>query len=475
MRGFSPVDAPSAVVTNTCIKCGLCLPTCPTYQLTLDERSSPRGRINLINEVLENRLDAGDPTLRAQMSECLGCRNCETVCPSGVAFGQLLEDARAQIASADRHTLVGALARIAYDAPLFDLRRLRALARLIRFADLSGLRALVRSSGVLERIGLARLDSLLASPDGMPLRADGSVTPASGPNARGSAALFVGCVMGAFFGDVQRATIRVLTVRGWDVEVTAGQGCCGALHLHAGYKDAARALARRTIAAFEGSDARAIAVNAAGCGAAMKEYPHLLSGDPDWSKRAIAFARRVSDVTELIDPGESARADPGPHPLRVAYQEACHLVHAQRVSQQPRRAIEAIPGVVRVEIAESDRCCGSAGVYNVTHPAMADELASRKIAAAKAASADLIVTENPGCHMHLAAASRRCGGPPVMHVISLIDRIDGPAPAAAMRSPRARQRPDERRATRDLSKGLLLAAGAVVIGMLAFALTRRDR
>ncbi|HEY7992926.1 MAG TPA: heterodisulfide reductase-related iron-sulfur binding cluster, partial [Candidatus Eremiobacteraceae bacterium] len=298
--GFVAPDIPSDAIVNTCIKCGFCLPVCPTYRLTLDERSSPRGRIGLIAAVLEGKLPLDDPTFTAQMSECLGCRSCEPACPSGVRYGILLEDARAQIAKGPDNALLTPLMRALFDALFADGRILRFASYAAGLAQRLGIRRLLRASGTLRALGLERVDALLPAPRGVPFVANGQTYHAVGTPSRGSVALFAGCVMSAMFGDVDRSTVRVLARSGWDVEVPEGQGCCGALHLHAGLKDRAREMARSTIAAFERSRADHIAVNAAGCGAAMKEYGHLLEGDPLWHERAVNFAARVRDATELV-------------------------------------------------------------------------------------------------------------------------------------------------------------------------------
>ena len=461
--GFVAPDVPSDAIVNTCIKCGLCLPTCPTYELKQDERSSPRGRIHLIGAVLAGTLPIDDPTFTAQMSECLGCRNCEPVCPSGVAFGSLLEDARAQIARHHAARPASVVKRLAYDLALGNRMVLRALSAAIAFLDASGTRALVRRTGLLDALGLARLDALVPTPRGRPFEGRDQMWPGDVDDEEVDVALFTGCVMSAMFGDVHRATVRVLARSGFTVAVPAGQGCCGALHLHAGFKDAARAYARRTIAAFEDADGEVIAVNAAGCGAVMKEYGDLLADDPAWARRAAEFAARVRDATELVGGLASAAAHtPTAVPMRVAYQDPCHLAHAQRVTAQPRRAIDALLGVRRVEMEEADRCCGSAGVYNVTHPDIADRLADKKIDAARAAGAQRIVTANPGCQMQLAAASRRVHGPPVLHIMELLDN------PASSGEPTIDRR-------HSIIGGLLLLAGAIVVAGVVVAGLRRMR
>lgn len=464
--GFVAPDVPSDAIVNTCIKCGFCLPACPTYRLTLDERSSPRGRIGLIANVLDGTLPIDDPTFTAQMGECLGCRSCEPACPSGVRYGALLEDARSQIARREGATLSGLVVKALYDALLSDARVLRAVSYGLVLADMLGIRRLLRATGVLEALGLARLEALAPRPRGAPFIAGGQTYHTVGMERRGTVALFAGCVTGALFGDVDRATVRVLVRGGWDVEVPERQGCCGALHLHAGFKQDARALARSTIAAFERSGADFVAVTAAGCGAAMKEYGHLLEGDAEWRHRAQAFAAKVRDATELVTGRASSTATSAPDKapvLRVAYQDACHLAQAQRITGEPRRAIDAVEGVERVELERVERCCGSAGVYNLTHPEMADALADRMIAAAKTARVERLITANPGCQIQLAAASRRAGGPPVQHIMEF---LDDPA------SPPSQGEDD---AAHVDARGLAFVIGATVLVGLLLLASRRKR
>jgi glycolate oxidase iron-sulfur subunit len=461
---FSPHDAPSDAIVNTCIKCGFCLPTCPTYQLTQDERSSPRGRIELVGQVIEGKLSADDPTFRAQMFECLGCRNCEPVCPSGVAFGALLENARAQIAQADEHTPVGALRALAYDVIFGDPLTLRLLAMLARWYRLSGLQRAVRKSGMLEMIGLDRLEARLPNIESAPFHAEGSTWQPSAGRPKGKVALLCGCVMGAAFAHVHEATIRVLNANGWTVEATRGQGCCGALHVHAGYKDRARVLARKTIAAFEESSARYIVVNSAGCGAQLKEYGHLLAADPEWEERARRFSERVRDLTELLAGEPLNVEDLRPVYARVTYQDACHLAHAQRVTKEPRALIDAIPGVERVEMPEADRCCGSAGVYNLTHPAFAALLGRRKLDAAKAVKAERIITANPGCQLQLSSYAAGGEGPRVQHIAELLDEAYGVACITSA---------SQRRTETGRIGGLAVALGAIAVAGLAALLVRR--
>ncbi|HXM18625.1 MAG TPA: (Fe-S)-binding protein [Candidatus Tumulicola sp.] len=463
LAGFSPHDAPSDAIVNTCIRCGFCLPTCPTYVLTQDERSSPRGRIGLIGEVIEGRLGVDDATFRAQMFECLGCRNCEPVCPSGVAFGALLEDARAQITQADASSPAGRLRALAYDVLLGNLSTLRLLAILARWYRITGFQRIVRRSGLLEVLGIERLERLMPAIENTPFDADGSTWLPSAGRPKGKVALFCGCVMSVAFANVHKATVRVLNVNGWAVEATRDQGCCGALHVHAGFKDRARELARKTIAAFERSSAQFIVVNAAGCGAQLKEYGHLLKDDPSWAHRAQTFSERVRDFSELLASEPLNCEDMEGVRARVTYQDACHLAHAQRITREPRTLIDAIPGVERIEMPESDRCCGSAGVYNITHPAFAALLGERKLAAAASVGAERIVTTNPGCQMQLEAEAARIGGLRVQHIAQLLDESYGVAGVTPDATDGAR---------RPSSGGLHVTLGAIAAVGVAALLVR---
>ena len=422
MRGFTPMDAPSPDILNNCVHCGLCLPVCPTYRETQLESSSPRGRIHLIRAVHEGRLDVTDPIFTGQMSQCLNCRACEPACPSGVRYGMLVEAARDQIEQTrpDTPRLARLLRLGAFDILFTDLGRLRAFVGLMRLYRRSGLRHVVRASGLLKALGLQRLDSFL------PPIARRSLTPGQErwlpqgqPRAR--VALLAGCIMSTAYADIDRATARVLAANGREVIVPEGQGCCGALHVHGGDLDGGRALARANIDVFEGLEVDAIIVNAAGCGAQLKEYGHLLHDDPIYAERAAAFSARVKDITEYLA-GIELNRDLGCLPITVTYQEPCHLAHAQRITQPPRDLLKAIPGLTLVEMQEASLCCGSAGIYNIVQPEMSDRLGQRKIRNAVATGADVIVSANPGCMIQLQAHLKAIGAPArVRHVVELLD------------------------------------------------------
>lgn len=412
-----------ASVYNKCVRCGLCLPTCPTYLETMTETSGPRGRISLIKAVAEERLDLLSPGFVHQMSECLDCRACAAVCPSGVKYGELVEEARAQIETA-REPQRGPFARFsrwfALRAMFGNLGLMRAAATFMRFYQRSGLQSAVRASGVLRALGLEHAESLaprISQRFFVPL--DQRI---EGADATRTVMLHAGCVMHVAFAHVNEATVRVLQKNGCTVLLPSAQGCCGAIAVHAGDLEFGRELAKRNIAAFEDSGAEFYLINAAGCGAALKEYGHLLKDDPQWSDRASAFSARVRDVLEFLDEIGLNR-EIGALDATVTYQDPCHLAHAQRITEAPRRLLRAIPGVTLREMNESSVCCGSAGIYNLTQPEMSRRLGTRKAENAAETQAEIVATANPGCAMQVAAYLKERESPMrVMHVIELLDQ-----------------------------------------------------
>jgi glycolate oxidase iron-sulfur subunit len=400
---------------STCISCGLCLNDCPTFRVLGDEADSPRGRIALMRTLVSSHATP-DASLVEHLDACLVCRACETACPSGVPFGRLMEGAREVVAQRSRPSLVRrVLLRIGLET-VARPARLALVARLLALYQRSGLRALARRSRLVPA-ALRDAEALLPPAISRPFELRDE--PAIGAE-RHHVAFFAGCVMRAAFGDTDRATVRVLRKNGCRVSVPREQVCCGALHAHAGEAERSRALARRNIAAFERSGAATIVVNAAGCGAQLKAYGVLLRDDPAWRERAERFAARVSDVTEFL--AANLVATPRPLPLRVAYQDACHLAHGQKVRAQPRALLRAIPGVTIVELGDAERCCGSAGIYNLTHPALAAELGRAKANAIRLVKPDLVATANPGCLLQIAAHLERAGARiPVRHIVDLLD------------------------------------------------------
>jgi glycolate oxidase iron-sulfur subunit len=412
-----PVDAPSKELLSRCVHCGFCLPSCPTYAVLGVEMDSPRGRIKLMQTVWDGRIDVASVGFTQHIDACLDCRACETACPSGVEYGKLVEGARAELEVARTR---GPAARVVRTIAFRWL--LPRPAVLAAFAQLSVMAKRLGAGAVLRTIGLGRLASLLTL---VPSRASSRALPklfAAQGDRRGRVALFTGCVMRAAFADTNAATARVLARNGIEVVVPEVQTCCGALHAHAGAREDSRSLARRNIAALEALDVDAFIVNAAGCGAHLKEYGWLLKDDPAWSQRARAFAARVRDAGEaLVEFGLVAR--PGPLRVRAAYDDPCHLLHGQKIKDQPRELLAAIPGLELVPLVEADMCCGSAGTYNVTQPALSRALLDRKMANVLASGAQILVTANPGCQMQLEAGVHATGARvTVMHLMDVLDR-----------------------------------------------------
>jgi glycolate oxidase iron-sulfur subunit len=406
---------------DACVHCGFCLPTCPTYLLWGEEMDSPRGRIYLMRGAMDGRLELTSSLVR-HFDACLGCVACVTACPSGVQYGPLIEGARAQIEEryarppAERAFRAALFAALPYPAVMRALLAPLALAgglvdRLKRSVWLSRLSRRIAAPILLApKVSWASLTTSIAER-----------TPATAP-ARLKVGLLTGCVQRLVFPHVHTATINVLSAEGCEVLAPAGQGCCGALSRHAGRLEESRVFARRLIEIFERAGVDRVVVNAAGCGSSMKEYGELLAGDPLWSARAHAFAEKVRDVSELIVELGEPRATRHPVKARVAYHDACHLAHAQRIRSQPRDMLRAIPGIEIVELAEPDICCGSAGIYNLVQPEPAAALGDRKAAHVVRANPDIVATANPGCTLQIGAACERRGfAAQVLHPIEILD------------------------------------------------------
>ena len=409
---------------NQCVHCGLCLASCPTFAELGTEMDSPRGRIFLIKSLAEGRIGLGDATVE-HLSLCLDCRACETVCPAGVPYGRLIEAAKAEI----ERQRPGDPARRAFRWLNFGLllgrpRVLAAAVAALRLYQASGLQALVRRSGLARLLPgtLPAWEALLPS---MPSAADRAplppVTAAVAPR-RGRVSLLTGCVQSVVFGAHNQATARVLAANGCDVLAPAAQGCCGALNAHGGDHARAVAMAKRTVETFEAAGAETVIVNTSGCGAHMKGYGALLAGEPAWAARAARFSRTVQDLAEFLA-REPLRGTLHPVPLTVTYHDPCHVVHGQKIRRQPRDLLAQVPGLRVVDLPESDWCCGSAGVYNLTQPAMASRLLRRKVRNIESTAAQAVVTANPGCILQIQAGLRARGlDLPVLHLVDILDR-----------------------------------------------------
>jgi glycolate oxidase iron-sulfur subunit len=412
---------------NQCVHCGLCLAYCPTFSELGTEMDSPRGRIFIIKSLAEGRIGLSDSTVR-HLSLCLDCRACETVCPAGVPYGRLIEAAKAEI-ERDRPGAVGRrLFRWLNFGLLLGHPRLLALAASgARLYQASGLQRLVRKSGLVKLLPgtLPAWEALLPPVPAMSERAaPPAVTPAEGPR-RARVALLTGCVQSVIFAAHNRATARVLAKNGCEVLVPAGQGCCGALNAHGGDHERALTMARRTIDAFELARADAVIVNTSGCGAHMKAYGHLLADDRAYAERARKFAASVRDLAEFLAQ-EPLRGPLSSVPMTCTYHDPCHVVHGQKIRSEPRKLLAQIPGLRLVELTESDWCCGSAGIYNLTEPEMATRLLHRKVSHVLTTGAEAVVTANPGCILQIQAGlGAHDTRVRVLHLVEILDRAYG--------------------------------------------------
>lgn len=414
-----------------CIHCGLCLPACPTYNINQLEMDSPRGRIALMRAAADGRIDL-DGAFQQHIDLCLGCRACETACPSGVQYGLLLETAKAALAEAHhgRHGVTSGAARparLSQAVQRFGLRQLMPHRRRLRL--------LARGVWLYQRLGLThiarrllpKLPPALTTMEGMAPPVDLDFldltrpAPAIGPK-RGKVAFFTGCVQDAFLAGVNRATVRVLQRNGYEVHFPQGQTCCNAAALHSGDTTQAHDLARQNIDAFLRDEYFAIINNAGGCGAALKGYVHLFADDPVYAERACAFVTKVKDISEFLV--DHLHNPPTGHvQARVAYVDSCHLRHGQKISQQPRTLLRSIPGIELVELAQPDMCCGSAGIYNLVQPEMANRVLDAKMADVRATRAGVIATANTGCYLQMIYGVKRGGlNATVLHVVELLEQ-----------------------------------------------------
>ena len=418
---FTTSDAPRASDYTRCIRCGLCLNACPTFRVLGEELDSPRGRIYQIAQADAGRLPLSDG-LRLHLDQCLVCRACETACPSGVPYGAIIERARADMRATRP---LPRWQRWLMESLLPNPGRLAFAARVLRIYQRSGLQKLARASGLLRALRLADAERFSPVIDGPPFPHCGQTFPAHG--TRRARVIFIpGCAQNALLPGLNHATVRVLRQHGCEVVVPNGFGCCGALHTHAGLRDFARQLARANIAALEDVAADAIISNASGCGAALKEYAELFDHGPEapaWRERARRFSARVQDATEFLDALGLRRELLRPIAAVATYQDPCHLAHAQHVREAPRRLLAAIPGLELREMERSDQCCGSAGIYNLQQPAIAQSLLADREMVIAATGASLIVTANPGCMLQLARAAGP--GQAVRHVLEMLDRSAG--------------------------------------------------
>ena len=454
---FVSADAPDSGELGLCVHCGFCLNACPTYLELGVETESPRGRLYLMRALDEGRIDL-TPRVQKHFDRCLQCRACETACPSNVPFGRLMERTRADIfqqkkSKPPQRLLWRSVMRGVFPHP----QRLRAVGLGLRVFQASGLQSAVRSSGLLDRFAPALADMDALAPDFTKpfFRPQDAKQYRPVGQARARVAFLTGCIMPLTFGETHHATLRVLARNNIDVIAPEDQVCCGALHAHSGDAAEARRLARKNIDRFLRLDPEAILVNSAGCGSHMKEYSHLLRNDHAYREKAARFDSLVKDIHEyLIDVGfDTPTGDLG---KSVTYQDSCHLVHAQQVTDAPRAILRQIPGLELREMAHPDRCCGSAGLYSVVQKDLSRQLLENKMEEINATGADVVCTANPGCMVQLDAGLRlfappsgplqrgqRAAAPPAtnsVHAIQLLDQSYAIAEGPDYATPRAQAR-----------------------------------
>jgi glycolate oxidase iron-sulfur subunit len=407
-----------------CMRCGFCLPTCPTYiESGFQESHSPRGRIALMKAVVDGLIEP-DEDVERSLNMCLGCRACEPVCPSGVRYGHLLEEARDIIQQHKKHSFLVRVVRKLVFHELFPYpERMRMAMGLIGFYQRSGLQSFARKTGLLNILpsSLRQMEKVL--PNVPPLKEmkerPHHLAP-EGPVKR-RVAFFTGCLMDTMFMATNDATMRLLQLAGCEVIIPPAQTCCGALHGHGGEKQKAKELAKRNIEAFERLEVDDIVTNAGGCGAFLMEYDHLLKDEAEWSERAKAFVAKIKDISEVLVELDFQQKRLKVPPQIVTYQDSCHLRNVMKTSAAPRKLLRAIEGVEFREMKDADRCCGSAGIYNIVEPEMSMQILDYKMEMAKQTKAATIVTANPGCLLQVKLGIERAGLADRVRAVHLVD------------------------------------------------------
>ncbi|GLB59499.1 (Fe-S)-binding protein [Cytobacillus sp. NCCP-133] len=414
-------DPPDEKKWADCVHCGMCLESCPTYEQTGQEQHSPRGRVHLIKSVAEGKLQVNEQFMDP-VFQCLDCRACTTACPADVDVGGLIEEARGQIRQAMPLTGVkGAISKFFLRDLFPHQSRLNTLGSLLKFYQKSGMQTVVRKTKLLNVMPEHLVDMESIMPEVKePVKKkykDVKVIKAKGQTKQ-EVAMLTGCVMDVMFSDINESTISVLTRNGNDVVIPQNQTCCGALHVHAGDRDMGRKLAKQNMEAFKNFDK--IIVNAAGCGCMMKEYAELFKEDPEMHAKAEEFSEKVEDISKYLhDTGyEKPKAEIN---KRITYHDACHLAHGQGIRQQPRDILLDIPGVDMIHMPNSDRCCGSAGIYNITNPEMANAVLESKMKNVPA-DVEMISMGNPGCMLQMAMGVQKYGrSQKIVHTVQLLD------------------------------------------------------
>lgn len=425
VSGFDEKKPPQPELVDDCVHCGFCLSTCPSYRVIGKEMDSPRGRIYLMDAINKGEANLDEATVQ-HFDSCLGCLACVTTCPSDVQYDKLIAATRPQVERNYPRNIFDQL----YRQLIFRLfpypNRLRPLLIPLLAYQKLGLQTLMRKTGILKKVSprLGAMESILPKitvqsfQDNFP-----DVIPAQGKK-RYRVGVILGCVQRLFFSPVNEATVRVLTANGCEVVIPKSQGCCAALPAHQGQEKQAQTLARQMIDSFADTEVDAIIINAAGCGHTLKEYGHILADDPDYKDKAEAFVNKVKDVQEfLAEVGLTAKLFPLQNEeLEIVYQDACHLLHGQQISLQPRQLLKQIPGIKLHEPIDAALCCGSAGVYNMLQPKVAEELGEKKVNNLLNTGAKMIVSSNPGCSLQIQKHLQKQGKDlPLYHPMQLLD------------------------------------------------------
>lgn len=406
-----------------CLHCGMCLPVCPTYALTLDEKSSPRGRIRLMKSVEEGVLKI-TPDFVNEMYFCLDCQACQTICPAGVQYGVLVENSRNLISQNGKEHFWEKFFRQKILNVLASKSKLKRIANLLYLYQVSGLYEAVENSNILSLLSESLQQKHALLPKISEQFYSESVAEILSPNGqtKGRVAFLSGCIMDIAFTSVHHDVVSVLLINGFEVVIPKQQQCCGSLHAHNGDEATAKILARKNIDVFEQYEYDVLVLDSAGCGAFMKEYGRLLADDPIYASRAAKFSSKVTDITEFFD-NVGFVSPENELNKRVTYHEACHLVHVQKIIQQPRNILQSIPGIELIELPESTWCCGSAGVYNILRYDDSMKILERKMKNLESTKADIVITANPGCHLQLQYGIKKSGlKMEVLHPISLLHR-----------------------------------------------------
>lgn len=410
-----------------CMRCGFCLPSCPTYITSgYKETHSPRGRIALMKAVVDGLIEP-DEDFEKSLNQCLGCRACEPVCPSGVNYGHLLEEARDIINQNKKHTLpVRTVRKVVFDGLFPHPERMRTVTGLLGFYQRSGLQKVARATGVMKLFpeSLATMERVLPRvPTMKEMKNRPEFVPSQGTTTK-RVAFFTGCLMDTMFLETNNATMKLLQLAGCEIVIPKDQSCCGALHGHSGEKDGSKELAKQNIKAFEDLNVDYIITNAGGCGAFLVDYDHLLKDDPQWKERAVAFKNKIKDISQILYEIEFHKKVKLQLPYQViTYQDSCHLRNVMKTASAPRELLLAIDGVNFKEMKDADRCCGSAGIYNIVESEMSMQILDYKMEQTKATHATTVVTANPGCLLQMKLGIERENLSHKMRAVHIVDLL----------------------------------------------------